>query len=96
MKETGVHGEWIMDINGRFNRAELRCGRQEDIDRVCGPKGLRKRDKRHYFCANGNFLDKVNVFGLQRTEILTNFRRMDKRCRQSSVCMRRQQESQEE
>ena len=55
VKEYGASGEWIMDVNGRYNRAELRCGRQQDIDRVCGPKGLRKRDKRHYFCANGSF-----------------------------------------
>ena len=44
-----------MDAKGLYNHVELNCGRKEDIDRVCGPKGLRKRDKRHYFCANGTF-----------------------------------------
>lgn len=41
---------------GHYLRVELKCGTQEQIDKKCGPKGLKKRDKRHYFCANGGWI----------------------------------------
>ena len=39
-----------------YNFAELNCGTELEIKKVCGDKGLKKREKRHYFCANGNLL----------------------------------------
>jgi len=54
--ETGKHNEWIQSNDGQFNWAELDCGTDLLIKQVCGDKGLRKREKRHFFCANGEWI----------------------------------------
>ena len=53
--ETGPGGDQISYSGEMYNFAELDCGTDQDIMEACGPKGLKTREKRHYFCANGNF-----------------------------------------
>merc|ERR1712193_3634 len=55
-KAYNNNNDWIINEEGYYNRAELNCGDEDDILRVCGEKGLRTRDKRHYFCANGEWI----------------------------------------
>merc|ERR1711935_449900 len=54
--ETGPGGDQISYSGEMYNFAELDCGTDQDIMEACGPKGLKTREKRHYFCANGQWI----------------------------------------
>jgi len=55
--EIGNAGENLQyNYKEMYNFAELNCGTELEIKKVCGDKGLKKREKRHYFCANGEWI----------------------------------------
>ena len=72
-------GAYIDNELGWYNRASISCASEQQILERCGPEGLKKREKNHFFCANG---DLVKFLGMN-TNLTIYHREMDFGCKES-------------